>query len=259
MRGLIGCLFAILAVITMVASPAAAQDAADDASTLPNTSWVLKDLTGDATESVPFTVTFIDEQTFLVGTNCEVAGGSYTLGSTGVITQFDVVDSTYTNCEDETSLAFIEQLQLTTAYSVGSTGGLVLTLSDGTHLMFDPALAGITWEWTGFLGSDDTELVPTETDVFHVTFNGDGTVDLETPCASGSGAWTLTDGVLDIDLSAIDASSCPADSANAQVVADLDMATSYLIAEGNLVVVLPMDAGTHQFSPVSPVSATPEA
>lgn len=107
-------------------------------------------------------------------------------------------------------------------------------------------LAGTSWTWMEFQGSDDTLLIPDGTS--RITFLPSGIVLVDTPCASGDGSWSDT-GTLDIDLSAIDLSQCAPDSPLVSLVQDLDQTSSYVLKDWDLFIALPMDGGIHQFTP----------
>lgn len=216
---------------------------------LANSSWQVQETPGDVSENSPLGLTFRDDETLTVQSECPAGSGTYEVLTGGGIT-IDVDEDTLAGCEEAQATAFIAQLELAASYDIDENGLLTITLSDGKMLVFDPALIGVTWEWLEFQSSIGTTVDPAADDVHQVLFNDGGTVSIETPCASGSGTFQDTADGLDLDLTGIDASDCAADSPTALLLRDLDMATSYVIREGQLFIALPMDGGIHQFQPV---------
>lgn len=244
MRTLIALVPVLLSLATSL--PAAAEDVP-----LANSSWHLQDTTDEVSRGIPFGMTFFDDETMTVQTNCIDASGTYHLEADGTITiDVEVDDEALAGCDDGETIAFITRLELATSSAVDEDGLLTVTLDDSQSLVFNPALTGVTWEWLEFQSSNGTTTAPGENDVHQVVFSQDGSVSIDTPCANGTGTFRDAADGFDVDLREIDATACGNDSATALLLRDLDMATSYVIRAGQLFIALPMDGGIHHFAPV---------
>ena len=113
----------------------------------------------------------------------------------------------------------------------------------------DAPLAGTAWRWHEFQSSNDTMVTPEPDQPGLIVFRPDGVLVVATNCAAGEGTWVESPEGIDLDLSAVDQTDCPENSATALLLRDLDMSTSYVLDDGNLFIALPMDGGIHEFSP----------
>lgn len=240
-------LVSCLLVATFI--PAATLAQTEPVPPLASSSWYVQDTTGDVSANPPLGLTFQHDEALTVHTECLDASGTYEVLTDGAIS-IEIDADAFVDCDEPQALAFIGQLELATSYDVDENGLLTITLSDGETLIFDPALIGVTWQWVQFQSSNSTTVDPAADEVDQVLFNNDGTVTIETTCASGSGTFQDTADGLDIDLTEVDAGACGADSPTALLLRDLEMATSYVIRDGQLFIALPMDGGIHQFEPV---------
>lgn len=231
--------------------PAVAMAESESVSPIANSSWQVQDTNGEISESIPFGVTFRDDETLVVTTGCPEVSGTYEVLEGGGIS-IDVLDNANVTCDEAQAKTFLGNLEMATSFMVDDDGLLHLHLSDGSLYTFDPALIGVTWQWVEFQSSNDTLVTPAETDIHQVLFNQDGSVDLSTPCASGTGTFIDSTTEFDVDLKTVDTTACAADSPASLLIRDLEMATSYVIRDGHLYVALPMDGGIHEFAPVYP-------
>ena len=135
---------------------------------LANSSWQVQDTPGDVSESLPLRLTFRDDETLTVQSECPEASGTYEVLADGGIT-IVWTRTSLAGCDEPQATAFIAQLELAASYDVDEDGLLTITLSDGETLVFDPALIGVTWEWVQFQSSIGTTVDPAADEVNQIS------------------------------------------------------------------------------------------
>jgi heat shock protein HslJ len=113
----------------------------------------------------------------------------------------------------------------------------------------DAGLTGTAWVWTETLMSDDTTITPVEADAFRLEFGAGGSVSSTTDCNTNAGSYTVDGNRIEIDMQISTMMACPNDAQEAVYIRDLTTVQSYLLADGNLVLELPLDSGSMIFVP----------
>ena len=116
-------------------------------------------------------------------------------------------------------------------------------------------LAGTEWVWTETLMSDDTKIAPVQADVFTLIFNPDGTINAATDCNAFSGSYTVNGSKISIELPISTRMACPEDAQQDAYIKNLTSVQSFVMADGDLVLAMPVDAGTIHYAPVKAATA----
>ena len=252
-------LFLLMLPLLTVASLGSAQATPEAESPLSGTAWQWREFQSSNSTTVspdqpqPDLIVFRPDGVLVVSTACAAGEGTWRETPDGLDLDLSGID--LDGCaEDSATGLLLRDLAMSTSFVV-QDGDLWIALPmDGGIHQFVPSLAGMSWRWVQFQGSNDSLVTPKPADRYQVTFDPAGTVSVETPCASGEGAYRDTADGLTIDLSSIDADTCAEDSLASTLLADLNVATSYVVQDGHLWIALPMDAGIHEFAPVWPAS-----
>lgn len=242
----------LVLILTLVAwQPAAASQSTPDGSApLANSTWQLQAEDGESAAEPHSSVTFLADGVLQVTTACPAVEGTYTATNEGDLT-INLPSEVIAGCDDASANALFAALAAASGFAVDDFDALAITGANGEVTTFSPVLAGITWQWVEFQSSDGSLVTPDPVDLHTMLIHPDGTVEINTPCAGGSGTGTFEGRTgFDVDLSGLDVSACPEDSPAALLMRDVDFATSYVIRNGHLYVALPMDGGIHEFAPV---------
>lgn len=228
-----------------------------------------------------FTLTFGDAGAASVTTDCNTFTGAYTEGADGVLV-IDLPISTRMACPDGSQeQEFIADVTSISRYLITEEGVLALLLpADSGSMLFDPASdvmsdaavsdetapadAGATsntalapsrlpdtrWNWVQTQYSNDVVVAPPASTAYLLTFNADGTVNLQDDCNVVNGVYTYDEsGALTLDLQTSTFAACAPESQHDQFVLDLSSVASHLFQDGNLFLALKYDAGVMEFTP----------
>jgi heat shock protein HslJ len=121
----------------------------------------------------------------------------------------------------------------------------------------EPNLTGRVWQWYYF--SDPTAGGRTVANPasYTVLFNADATVSIVADCNNGSGTYTAAGGSIDVNITALTAAACPADSLGTQFAALLNEVVVYSFVGSTLLLELPADSGGLQLSENPPATPQP--
>ena len=109
------------------------------------------------------------------------------------------------------------------------------------------SLTSKTWHWVSSTYGDGRVITPNKADVFTVTFTPENTLSITTDCNHGSGAYTATDGALEIAPIVSTEMAC-GDSQETLFKTDLQNVSSYHITEQEeLVLDIKFDSGSIVF------------
>lgn len=114
-----------------------------------------------------------------------------------------------------------------------------------------PAAGELTanpWVWQQTQMNDDSVRQPATPGAFVLTLADDGSAAATTDCNTFSGSYTTAGNQITISLPAATMMACPEGAQEQEFIADLTSVTSYLFAEGNLVLELPFDSGGMSFA-----------
>ena len=257
-----------LVMVSQTTGDASSESGMGPTPELVGTTWQwVETQTGDDSVVTPgqpdaFFVTFNDDGSVNIGTDCNNMMANFTADDSGALT-IEPTLSTMMACPDGSQEAeYRQQLASATGYTTQG-GQLTITLSDGGAMTFAPIastetsagdsnLVGTSWTWVGTAMNDDSEIVPVQTDAFVVTFGEDASVGASTDCNSFSGSYSEGEnGQITIELPVATLMACPDDSQEQVFIADLTSVQSYLFEAGNLYLLLPFDSGVMAFSPTS--------
>lgn len=247
------------AVIAYEATPTLSSD-------LNSWAWELAEFqTGPNSSTKPddsslYTVTFHDDGTVTIVADCNVALGTYTINGDKI--DIEVGPMTMAMCaEDSLSNQWIDDIDQAVSYSINDDGQLSLNLpADAGFVRLAPSLAGVVWEWTGFLSMDGSTVTPDDPNHYTIEFLADGAIAVGADCNRGRGTYTRDGSSVDLEVLALTRAMCPPESLSDDFIGYVNTVTSLVFADGQLHLALPMDGGILSFSPqtLEPV-ASPEA
>ena len=106
-----------------------------------------------------------------------------------------------------------------------------------------------SWMW-GLLTDSINGLVEiADLENYILTFNEDGTVNVQADCNNAQGSYTLDDGSLSIEIGPMTMAACEAESHSDDFIKYLGSATAASIDGGNLIITLETDDGLMYFMP----------
>ena len=107
----------------------------------------------------------------------------------------------------------------------------------------------MNWKWEQTRYNNDEEAVPTDPSVYVLTFNTDGTINIQADCNRGVGTYSAEGSSIAIEVSYTTRAMCPPESMGQTFVKDLNAARIFFFGnEGNLFLDLQYDTGTMKFS-----------
>ncbi len=263
----LAAILSIAAIVLALTGGASAAEGIDPE--LVGTVWYWTELGGsnaDLAVDDPsrYAVEFTSDGTVHVQADCNQGSGTYT-ASDGSIT-IEVLAMTMAMCEpDSLSDSFVAGLNSASAYRI-EDGTLSIDLaSSGGTMKFsesppeetpqvDPALVGKVWQWYEFVSPVDT-LVVEDPSRYTVEFNADGTVHIQADCNSANGAYSASDGAIQIEALAMTMAMCPPDSHSDDFVRALNAAAVYSFDGDTLRLDLPVDSGTMKLAEDPPPPA----
>lgn len=120
-------------------------------------------------------------------------------------------------------------------------------------------LDGTTWRLAMFQSNDDATgtLRPANADSFTLAFGKDGQVAAKFDCNRGTGPWRAepavgSGGSILIGPLATTRMMCPHDPVGDRLARDVDTVRSYLLQDGRLYLMLPVDVGVYVWDRVTP-------
>ena len=207
-----------------------------------------------------YTLQFLLDGILNIQADCNLGRATYEIEGENIT--IDEGITTLVACEDmATSDQFWATLEgaetwgITTEYS----DVLTITAADGSSLVLNPTLQGVTWQWQEFQSGDGSLMVADDPTRFTLEFFYDGSVQAQVDCNSGRGDLVVTGSSIELVL-ATTRKLCSDDSQGGQYLDWLGQVTSYVIRGDTLNLALPMDAGILVFKAyVEPEEATPVA
>lgn len=131
--------------------------------------------------------------------------------------------------------------------------------TEGTAAMTANELIGVVWQWQATQMSDDTTFTPDDPAKYTLTFLPDNKVQMQADCNKGGGPYQLDGNQLTLGPIATTLMACPSGSLDSTFGQQLGEVGSYLMDNGNLVLVLKMDSGTMTFAPAPASGASDSA
>ncbi len=113
----------------------------------------------------------------------------------------------------------------------------------------DNPLIGATWEWQETVGGDDAVVAPDDPARYTLSFNDDGTANIQADCNQVVASYSIDESLLTIEPGPSTLALCPEGSLSDAYIRMLAAASSYEMDGDDLVISLFDDAGTMQFSP----------
>ena len=199
-----------------------------------------------------YQVTFNADGTINIVADCNNAAGTYT-DEEGALT-IAVGPMTMAACPDGSrSDRFVTLLGAAARYFFADGNLYIDLMADGGTMRLDPAgemansdeedaaaavdaaalqamVAGVManpWKWTTFSNADE-EFTIEDPASYMVTFNDDGTVEIQADCNNASGAYTLDGANVIIEIGPATLAACPEDSRSEQFLQLLGNATQLL-------------------------------
>ncbi len=199
-----------------------------------------------------YQVTFNADGTINIVADCNNAAGTYT-DEDGALTII-IGPMTMAACPDGSrSDQFVTLLGAAARYFFADGNLYIDLMADGGTMRLDPAgemadnteedaaaavdaaalqamVAGVManpWKWTTFSSADE-EFTVEDPASYMVTFNEDGTVEIQADCNNASGAYTLDGANVIIEIGPATLAACPEDSRSEQFLQLLGNATQLL-------------------------------
>lgn len=122
------------------------------------------------------------------------------------------------------------------AAASGATGGL------------PEEVAGVAWQWTSTLMSDGSTSTPADPSQYTVAFAADGTVSVQADCNMAAGTYEADGTTVTIALGPMTMAMCAEGSLSDVFVQQLSQVGSWMMQEGELVLLLQVDSGSMMFS-----------
>lgn len=112
-----------------------------------------------------------------------------------------------------------------------------------------PMLTGTEWQLQQIQYSDDTLIVPNNSENYTVSFMEDGQLAVKADCNQVLGQFEGSDSMLAITLGPSTLAACGPDSVDTEFTQALSNAALYFFQDDDLFIDLASDSGTMQFSP----------
>lgn len=220
---------------------------------IPPVIWQLASITSaDGTEQTPddpakYTLQFLPDGFAAIVADCNVGSGPYTIDGNNL--DISNIITTLVACPPESiSDEYVQRLDEAVSFGFEDEALVLALPTDGDSLRFLPTLTGVVWEWQGFLGGDDSEVIPENPANYTLQFLSDGTINVQADCNRGRGSYTAESGQIDLTAIALTRMACPPGSLSSEFVADLEEVNTFVFRDGNLYLALPVDVGIHEFT-----------
>ena len=115
-------------------------------------------------------------------------------------------------------------------------------------------LKGAVWMWEKTQFNDDTTVTVADPNRYLVEFLANGSVAIKADCNQVGGHYTVDGKSLTIQLGPSTLAACPPDSQDTEFLKELTEVTSYLFADGKLILELKLDTGGMTFAGSSPTA-----
>jgi heat shock protein HslJ len=123
-----------------------------------------------------------------------------------------------------------------------------------------PAIIGAPWQWVVTLYSDDTKVIPENSEDYVLELLPEGQLTVKADCNTAVGTYTLKDMQLSMQVTASTMQACGPGSLADQFIKDLNASQSYLMDGEDLIVTLKFDTGSMRLETTEPVpGASPSA
>ncbi len=113
-------------------------------------------------------------------------------------------------------------------------------------------LVGTVWQWQGTQMSDDSAFTPDDPANYTIEFMTDGSIAIQADCNQANASYTLDSGALTVIAGPTTLMACPEGSLGSDFLAQLSIAGSFFLQEGDLFIDLQADSGTMHFAPAEP-------
>ena len=250
---LVGSVVALLlASTTALLTPTHQATPVPDPTPIPPVVWELRSIVvaGEQTavgNPSAYTVQFLPNGELRLRADCNQGSGPYRLaGQTFAAGPFR---TTRMRCRPSSlDQAFLRGLETATTWS--SEDGRLVLGDPAVELALDfvPRLAGVVWEWQGFQGGNDREVVPGDPTAYTVEFLGAGQFVLRADCNGGGGPYEAAGPTVDLRLAVISEAVCEDPATDREFLRIVEEASSFVFENGDLVLALPADAGTARFT-----------
>jgi heat shock protein HslJ len=122
----------------------------------------------------------------------------------------------------------------------------------------DPKLIGVVWKWFEFQSPVGEKVVVPDPSQYTVEFNSNGTVRVKADCNTGNGVYSADGANISIEVRAMTLAACGPGSVSDEFVRGLNTVAVYGLQRDVLLMDLPMDSGTMQFSETPPTPQPPQ-
>jgi heat shock protein HslJ len=116
-----------------------------------------------------------------------------------------------------------------------------------------PAIIGAPWQWVVTLYSDDTKVIPENSEDYVLELLPEGQLTVKADCNAAVGTYTLKDMQLSMQVTASTMMACGPGSLSDQFIKDLNASQSYLMDGEDLIVTLKFDTGSMRLEVPEPV------
>lgn len=105
-----------------------------------------------------------------------------------------------------------------------------------------------TWQWTGAIMNDGTNLTPSNPSQYTAQFQNGGALAVRADCNNASGTYTTDGQTLTIQLPVVTGALCSPESLSQQFISLLQQAGNYTVNGNNLIIQLKADSGSMTFT-----------
>ena len=109
-------------------------------------------------------------------------------------------------------------------------------------------VTGVKWTWQQTRYNNDQNSVPADPSSYTVTFNTDGTLNIQVDCNRGGGSYSIEGKSITIEVTHTTRAMCPPESLEQTFIKDLNASKIFFFSDGDLYMDLKYDAGTMKFS-----------
>ena len=105
-------------------------------------------------------------------------------------------------------------------------------------------ITGGVWKWHQSLYNNDQKSVPPNPSHYTISFNPDGTINIQADCNRGGGTFSIKGKRISLEVTHTTRAMCPPESLEQAFIKDLNASNIFFFSEGNLYIDLKYHKGT---------------
>ncbi|MEZ4519361.1 MAG: META domain-containing protein [Chloroflexota bacterium] len=213
------------------------------------------------TDPSRYAVLFNEDGTANIQADCNVVLATYVTDGNGAISIMPGPTTLAACADDSQDQTFLAGLTAASLYFFQDGDLFIDQFADSGTMRFMPAaeaesLTGTTWLWQGTTTAVE-EIVAVDPARYTVTFNEDGTANIQADCNTVLATYsTGDDGAITMAMGPSTLVACEADSQDQIFIQQLSNSAIYFFQDGDLYIDLFADAGTMHFTAAEAPSLT---